>query len=72
VRETHWHFSDDIYTLLRASLLERINDKEFTVRIQAVIALSKLSGTEDPADLDEGEPDVVEVLMEILQFDPAA
>ena len=64
--------SDDIYTLLRASLIERINDKESTVRIQAVIALSKLSGTEDPEDLDDGEPDVIEVLMELLQFDPAA
>ncbi|KAF8494799.1 nuclear condensing complex subunit [Gautieria morchelliformis] len=63
---------DDIYTLLRASLLERINDKESSVRIQAVIALSKLAGTEDPEDLDEGEPDVIEVLMEILQFDTAA
>jgi condensin complex subunit 3 len=52
--------------------LERINDKEFSVGIQAVIALSNLFGTEDPEDLDEGEPDVVEVLMEILQFDAAA
>ncbi|KAF8524376.1 nuclear condensing complex subunit [Hysterangium stoloniferum] len=63
---------DDIYTLLRASLLDRINDKESFVRIQAVIALSKLSGTEDPEDLEEGEPDVVEVLIDILQFDTAA
>jgi condensin complex subunit 3 len=42
------------------------------VRIQAVIALSKLSGTEDPEDLDEGEPDVIDILTEILQFDPVA
>ena len=42
------------------------------MRIQAVIALSKLSGTEDPEDLEEGEPDVIEVLMEILQFDSVA
>lgn len=52
--------------------MERIHDKESSIRVQAVIALSKLSGTEDPEDLEEGEPDVIDVLIEIVQFDPAA
>lgn len=64
--------SDDIYTLLRSSLLERVHDKETPIRIQAAIALSKLSGTEDAEELGEGEPDVMEVLIDLLQHDPAA
>ena len=39
------------------------------MRVQAVIALSKLSDLEDPEDLDKDEPEVVDMLIEILQFD---
>jgi len=59
----------DLYTLLRASLIEHIQDKDFSVWVQAVITLSKLSGLEDPEDLDKDEPEVVDMLIEILQFD---
>jgi condensin complex subunit 3 len=52
--------------------LDRINDKEPTIRVQAVHALSKLCGSEDPADLGEGEQTVTEVLIETLSHDPAA
>jgi hypothetical protein len=64
--------SEEVYTELRSSLLDRINDKEPAIRVQAVISLSKLCGTEDPLDLAEGEQTVSEVLMETLSHDPAA
>lgn len=51
-------------------MIDRINDKESSVRVQAVIALSKLAGTEDPNELAEGEPDALSVLIEVLQYDP--
>jgi condensin complex subunit 3 len=64
-------YREEIYESLRAALLQRIYDKETTVRVQAVISLAKLSGTEDPADL-AGEPSVIDVLIETLTYDPAA
>ncbi|TFY65773.1 hypothetical protein EVG20_g5314 [Dentipellis fragilis] len=60
------------YELLRAALMERVRDKEPTVRVQAVIALSKLCGTENPDDIEEGEPTALEVLEDILAYDPTA
>ncbi|KAA1474990.1 ARM repeat-containing protein [Dentipellis sp. KUC8613] len=60
------------YELLRAALMERVRDKEPTVRVQAVIALSKLCGTENPDDIEEGEPTALEVLEGILAYDPTA
>lgn len=68
----HSIYSEDIYALLRSALLDRIHDKEPSIRAQAVIALSKLSGAEDPADVAEGEPTVTEVLIDTLAHDPAA
>ena len=49
-------------------LLERIHDKEAPVRVQAVIALSKLCGSEDPSE----EPNITEVLMDTLSYDTSA
>ncbi|GJJ15062.1 hypothetical protein Clacol_009337 [Clathrus columnatus] len=64
---------DDVYTLLRTSLLERITDKEIPIRLQAAIALSKLAGAEDTDDeVDNDAPNALEVLIDILQYDPAA
>jgi condensin complex subunit 3 len=57
--------------LLRSSLLDRINDKEPAIRVQAVIALSKLSNSEDPNDVADGELAIIEVLMTALVHDPA-
>ncbi|KII87700.1 hypothetical protein PLICRDRAFT_30295 [Plicaturopsis crispa FD-325 SS-3] len=62
---------EEVYSLLRASLLERVHDKESPIRVQAVIGLSKLSGSEDPADLEDGEPTVTDVLQDTLASDPA-
>ncbi|KAG2090779.1 nuclear condensing complex subunit [Suillus discolor] len=63
---------ETLYTELRAALFERVHDKEIFVRVQAVIALSKLCGSEDPSDVEEGEPTALEVLLETLSCDPAA
>lgn len=63
--------SEDLYTNLRASLLERVRDKETHARLQAVIALARLQRGEEGAE-DENEESLTEVLVDILQFDPAA
>jgi condensin complex subunit 3 len=64
--------SEEIYTDLRAALLDRINDKEAPVRVQAVIALSKLSGSEEPTEVEDGEQSVADVLVDILAHDQSA
>jgi condensin complex subunit 3 len=56
---------------LRAALLDRIHDKEVPVRVQAVIGLSKLSGSEEPSEVVEGEQTVAEVLIDTLAHDPS-
>lgn len=78
--------SDESYHTLKTALLERVRDKEASVRQHAVVALSKLqdadegaadSDSDDDSD-DEGEKDkrdkrsVTEVLVEVLSHDPAA
>ncbi|EIN04773.1 hypothetical protein PUNSTDRAFT_75992, partial [Punctularia strigosozonata HHB-11173 SS5] len=50
----------------------RIQDKEAPVRVQAVIALSKLCGSETPDDLDDSEELTAIDLVEVLAHDPAA
>lgn len=65
--------SEDLYTNLRSALLARINDKEPAIRVQAVIALSKLCGTEDPADFEDGDGEtVMDVLEAVLGGDGSA
>ncbi|KAG6908746.1 hypothetical protein DXG01_003450 [Tephrocybe rancida] len=63
---------EEIYSELRSSLLDRVNDKEAPVRVQAVLALSKLSGSEDPSEVQEGEQTVLQVLLDILEHDSSA
>ncbi|KAF5378891.1 hypothetical protein D9615_006988 [Tricholomella constricta] len=60
---------EDIYTQLRLSLMDRVNDREASVRVQVVVALSKLSGSEDPSEVEEGEPTALDVLLDILEHD---
>jgi condensin complex subunit 3 len=57
---------------MRTALTGRVYDKEPSVRVQAVTALSKLAGSEDPADLADGEPLAIDVLIDILSQDPVA
>ncbi|KAI0266182.1 nuclear condensing complex subunit [Gloeopeniophorella convolvens] len=63
---------EDMYNTLRAALMERVRDKEPVIRVQAVAALAKVCGSEDPEDLDEDEPTAREVLEDILAHDPSA
>ncbi|KAF9461702.1 chromosome condensation complex protein [Collybia nuda] len=63
---------EEIYTDLRSTLLERVNDKETPVRVQAVIALSKLAGSEEATEVEDGEQSVSDVLMDILAHDSTA
>ncbi|KAF6764231.1 nuclear condensing complex subunit [Ephemerocybe angulata] len=63
---------DDTYGLLREGLIERLNDKETLIRAHAAAALSKLVGSEDPDELEEGEQSVLDILLEVLASDPAA
>ncbi|EIN08176.1 hypothetical protein PUNSTDRAFT_143847 [Punctularia strigosozonata HHB-11173 SS5] len=64
---------EDSYISLRSALFQRIQDKEAPVRVQAVIALSKLCGSETPDDLDDSEElTATDLLVEVLAHDPAA
>ncbi|KAJ7485781.1 nuclear condensing complex subunit [Mycena latifolia] len=64
---------EDSYLALRESLLERATcDKESTIRAQAVAALSRLIGSEDPSELQDGERSILDVLLDVLSSDPAA
>lgn len=64
--------SDDLYILLRKSLLHRSRDKESAVRVHAALGLAKLQSGEDENDLEEGQEPLSEVLLDLLQYDPAA
>lgn len=55
-------YSDDLYQILLSSLIQRSQDKEAIVRVQAVIALAKLQGGEigendDEEDEEDDEDD---------------
>ncbi|KAJ8457735.1 hypothetical protein ONZ51_g11351 [Trametes cubensis] len=60
---------EDLYAKLRATLLDRLRDKEPTVRTQAVIALSKLAFSEVPSELEEGEPSILDSILDTMAYD---
>ncbi|KAF5379027.1 hypothetical protein D9615_006072 [Tricholomella constricta] len=62
---------EDTYDVLRDGLMERIHDKEPSIRVHAVTALSKLVGSEDPDDGEQGEKTILEVLLDVMLYDPA-
>lgn len=64
--------SDDIYVLLKSSLLARSRDKEASVRVQAALGLAKLQDGEDEDELEEGEESLSQVLLDLLRYDLAA
>jgi len=64
--------SEDTYTELRDALVDRLNDKETIIRAHAVIALSKLIGSEDPDEVEQGEQTILQTLLEAISTDPAA
>ncbi|SGY69030.1 BQ5605_C004g02943 [Microbotryum silenes-dioicae] len=63
---------DDTYQLLKQALLERVRDKESTVRMQAVVALAKLQEADEVDEDDDDELSVSDVLIDVLTHDPAA
>lgn len=70
--QLHPFISEELYTTLRQSLLERIQDKEAAVRVQAVIAIGKLQKGENPDEVGEDEVPLIDALCEVLQYDPSA
>ncbi|KAL4248656.1 CND3 (condensin subunit 3) family protein [Abortiporus biennis] len=60
---------EPLYISLREALLERARDKEIPVRVQAVIALSKIWASDDP---DTNPPTILDVLLDMLSYDPSA
>ncbi|KAJ7178845.1 nuclear condensing complex subunit [Mycena crocata] len=60
---------DEIYAALRVGLLDRIHDRESIIRVQVVLALAKLAGSDDPP---EGEQTVLQVLLDTLSSDTSA
>jgi len=58
-----------MYNLLRDGLVDRICDKESLIRAHAVIALSKLVGSEAPDEVEPGERTILEVLLDMVSYD---
>ena len=65
-------YSEELYSTLRQSILERIQDKEAAVRVQAVIAIGKLQKGEDPQTINSDEAALIDVLCDVLQYDTSA
>ncbi|KAG9231794.1 nuclear condensing complex subunit [Amylocarpus encephaloides] len=68
---------EDVFAELRHGLLKRIHDKEAIVRVQAVLGLGRLAGTDadgqaEDSDDDDNAAGLLEKLIEILQNDPSA
>lgn len=61
--------SMDLYEELRENLVQRLHDRETAIRVQCVVALARLSATEDPSELEQGEKSILELLTEILLND---
>ncbi|KAJ1311200.1 hypothetical protein OPQ81_009701 [Rhizoctonia solani] len=61
---------EDVYESLRSSLLERAQDKETFVRLQAAIALAKLARGED-MQREEREVYLSDILIDMIQYDSA-
>lgn len=56
--------------MLRECLLDRSQDKESAVRVQATLGLAKLQSADD--EEDEDEESITEVLLDLMRHDPAA
>ncbi|KAJ8100601.1 nuclear condensing complex subunit [Lipomyces tetrasporus] len=68
VVQTVGEIDDDLFQDLRSAFVRRVHDKESSVRVQAVMGLCRLQGTDDE---DEPEP-VSELLLNTLQHDSKA
>ena len=65
-------FSEDLYEKLRSALIERARDKESAIRVQAIVALSKIFSSENPSDLEDDEPSILDVMQDALTYDTSA
>ncbi|THV04781.1 hypothetical protein K435DRAFT_774313 [Dendrothele bispora CBS 962.96] len=59
----------DLYDQLRAGLLERLSDKEWTVRQEAATALCKLCQNENPEEVEDEELTLSESLIDAMKHD---
>jgi len=60
-----------MYSVLRENFLARAADKEAAVRVQATLGLAKLQSGEDVNDLEDDQVPLLEVLINLLRYDPA-
>ncbi|EMD32178.1 hypothetical protein CERSUDRAFT_143953 [Gelatoporia subvermispora B] len=75
IEELLSHFTqvdEDTFSQLLYVLEERIRDKEPSIRAHAVCAFAKLLGGEDPDQLPDDEPSILDILLHTLCYDPAA
>lgn len=68
---------DEIFQVVRLSLLKRLRDKESTVRVQAVLGLGRLADEGEDGEDDDDSDDkvaggVLRKLRDALQHDPSA
>ncbi|PPQ76775.1 hypothetical protein CVT24_010736 [Panaeolus cyanescens] len=61
---------EDTYDELKSALTDRLNDKEVYIRAHAIIALSKLVGSEDEEEMKDSDS-ILQTLLHAISADPA-
>lgn len=61
-------FSDDVWSVFRVKMTERLFDKEASVRVHAIHAMSRLQGL---ALAEEGGLEVIDIFLDLLAHDPS-
>lgn len=62
------HASDDLFEQLKKALAKRLRDKEASIRVQAVIAASRLQNAEE----DINDDIIKKTFLQLIQHDPNA
>lgn len=65
-------FSEDAFNELRSGLVQRLYDKETSIRVHVIVALSKLVGTESPDEIEQGQQTILQMLLDTISTDPSA
>lgn len=60
--------SDDVWSVFRVKMTERLFDKEASVRVHAIHAMSRLQGL---VLAEEGGLEVIDILLDLLAHDPS-
>ncbi|CAN6674321.1 condensin complex subunit 3 [Trichomonascus vanleenenianus] len=63
--------TDDLFDAIKYNLCKRLYDKESTVRLQSVLALSRLQGVDEDEEEDDGIT-ITKLLLSVLQHDSNA